>query len=349
MLPDPARRLRLGIAGIGRVVERYYLPALEDCPEWDLVAACDVRADRRRWLQERRPALSISTELDALRSIPGLDAIIIATPPETHHDLTIASLAAGLHVLVEKPVALTAKEARRMTAVAEQNGRRLQVGFNRRFYRAFGTLKKRLASIRPAELQKIICNMCFNTETWDAVSGYLGDDARGGGVVHDVAVHQMDLLKWLTGFPIEAVLVTEERGGATAHRIEYQLQFSSGFVAECIASHGHRYDESLEVVLSAGRLIVQNGRLYKAGYATWAGMNGRRLLAFLTAAARLGRGPHDPTKSFTLQLRSFAEMIRGHGASAATDAREGAESALAVEACQRARAQLGCWIPLERL
>jgi predicted dehydrogenase len=340
-----AGALRLGVVGCGTLFERHYLPALAQCPAWSLVAAGDTSAARRRWVQRIYPELILSEGLWQVRDA-GLDALFIATPPDSHCRLTIEALEAGLHVLVEKPMALNATEARRMLDASHRAGRRLWVGFTRRFYTAYRALQQRLAMIRASDVAALTCY--FRFAPWNAASGYLGDEARGGGVLHDVASHQVDLLPWLLGQPIAAVRVP---AGGTSNQVAYDLRFASGLVAHCVAAHGRRYQEHVEVALPACRLITGAAAVIESPRLppSWLRLYARSLSVRDRFARTIFHAPDATRDSFVAQFRAVAAALRGDDVlSQPADAQQGLASMLALEACARGIASPATWIPVHQ-
>ncbi|HET6878234.1 MAG TPA: Gfo/Idh/MocA family oxidoreductase [Jatrophihabitans sp.] len=113
--------MSLGIAVIGA---GYWGPNLvrnfRDSSEWDLVAVCDLDEARARKVIGRRSSVDVETSLERLLARDDVAAVAVATPARTHSGITMAALAAGKHVLVEKPIADSRSAARRMIAAAHE-------------------------------------------------------------------------------------------------------------------------------------------------------------------------------------------------------------------------------------
>lgn len=118
--------LRVAVIGAG-----YWGPNLarnfRGASDWDLVAVCDLDADRARRVVGPRSTVEVLTSVDVLLARDDVDAVAVATPASTHAALALAALDAGKHVLVEKPLADNGAVARRMVARAEDVGRVLMV------------------------------------------------------------------------------------------------------------------------------------------------------------------------------------------------------------------------------
>ncbi|HET7724251.1 MAG TPA: Gfo/Idh/MocA family oxidoreductase [Propionibacteriaceae bacterium] len=118
--------LRVAVIGAG-----YWGPNLvrnfRSSPDWDLVAVCDLDAQRAARVIGDRSTVEVETDVARLLQRDDIDAVAIATPARTHAELAIAASNAGKHVLVEKPLASTLDDARRMVQAAADNGRVLML------------------------------------------------------------------------------------------------------------------------------------------------------------------------------------------------------------------------------
>ena len=200
-----AHRLRLGVVGCGKVFERLHLQAIQRCRKWQLVAACEPLKSRRDWIRNLLPGIAIFRNFGSFLQESTLDAVLIATPPESHHILSVQALTAGHHVLVEKPMALDTVQALAMLDTARQAQKILLVGFNRRFRRPYRKMKDKLVKLSLESIGGISHRLILNPTGWQSVTAYLEDERKGGGIVEDVVSHQADLLAWLFDTAIQKV------------------------------------------------------------------------------------------------------------------------------------------------
>jgi predicted dehydrogenase len=319
--------VRIAVAGLGRVFERFHLPALLATPDAHVVAVCDPDDARRAWASGRLRGVRVTRELDQLLGA-GADALLLLTPPASHAELACAALRAGLHVLVEKPMAIDRAGGVAMADAARAANRRLQIGFTRRFREPYRRLKARLPSLDAGAA--VAFDLRFPTSSWGA-GAFLGDDRAGGGVLDDVLPHQADLLRWLVGASPSRARASAD--GAAGYVCE--LEFDSGMIARCAAGHGS-YREFLAVRL-AGKALAASGSTFREGAAaasSWwppaAGLSDRAALA----AARVLRTRNVTHRSFEAQLRDFLTAIRGGAASGAGPA-DGLAAIAVAEACRR--------------
>lgn len=105
-----------------------YVRLLHELPQIRLVTVCDSNSERLATLHERFPLLSLTDSVEDILQNRWIDAVIVATPASTHHDLVKRALQAGKHVMVEKPLTTTIEEGEDLVATAESCGRLLMVG-----------------------------------------------------------------------------------------------------------------------------------------------------------------------------------------------------------------------------
>ena len=173
----------------------------------EVAAAMDVKEEVARDLAERY-GVPWTTDLDELLSMDGIDAVYIATPHHLHAPIAIKAAEAGKHIMVEKPIATTLEDARKMIEAAESNGVLLSVCFISR-YRVDAAKAKEL--VEKGAIGEVIgltiYVMSDKPETYwhGGYTGRVRTDWRtkkaesGGGILIMNAVHNIDLLRFITG------------------------------------------------------------------------------------------------------------------------------------------------------
>ena len=148
--------LRIGIVGCGEVSQIIHLPTLTQLhQQFEVTALCDVsgavlEAVGEQWRVARR--LADYRDLVRLREV---DAVLVANPDAYHADVTLAALAAGKHVLVEKPMCLTLREADQVAEAQARTGLAVQVGYMRRYAPAFLEACRLLPSLGAVRLARV--------------------------------------------------------------------------------------------------------------------------------------------------------------------------------------------------
>jgi len=176
--------------GIGVIGYGYWGPNLvrnfAEQPAARIAAVCDLHAERLALVERRCPGAHLTTNAADLIADPSVDAVVIATPVDQHFDLAMAALAAGKHVLVEKPIASTSDQASRLIDAAARRGLVLMVDHT--FVYA-GAVEKMRELTAAGELGEIYY--------YDSVRINLGLFQHDVNVLWDLAVHDLSIMDYV--------------------------------------------------------------------------------------------------------------------------------------------------------
>lgn len=192
-------RLGLALIGLGAAAQPHARSLVDLRDRVDVRWAASRGAERARAFGQSYP-FPTTTSLDQVIADPAVDAVLLLTPPSTHLDLAERCLAAGKHVLVEKPLDVTAERAARLVEAARRHGRRLGVVLQHRFRPASLRLRAILdgGTLGPIEAASV-------SVPWWRPQGYYDEPGRGtfardgGGVLLTQAIHSIDLFRSLVG------------------------------------------------------------------------------------------------------------------------------------------------------
>jgi dTDP-4-amino-4,6-dideoxygalactose transaminase/predicted dehydrogenase len=191
---DSARE-RIAIIGCGRIGQ-WHLRAYRRHPEAAIVAVADVDFERARAMAAEVGANAYRSHSEMLAS-ETLDAASVCSVPSTHHNITIDLLEAGVHVLCEKPLALTVAELREMLDKARTANRLLMPAFKYRFHEEVENARRLLAT---GSLGRILTfRVMFGGQLDMAGTWYVRPEISGGGVIIDNGPHALDLVRHLMG------------------------------------------------------------------------------------------------------------------------------------------------------
>jgi predicted dehydrogenase len=248
-MSDSSRPLRVGLLGYGLAGRVFHAPLIAACPDLVLAAVVTRDPDRRAALRAVHPDAEALDAPEQLWERAGsLDLAVVATPNRSHVPLARAALQAGLPVVVDKPLAPSAAEARTLIGEARAQGRMLTVFQNRRWDGDFLTLRKLLAEGALGAIHR--CESRF--ERWNPVPrpGWResGDPADAGGLLFDLGAHLVDQALQLFG-PVRAVYGELDRrraGVATDDDAFVALTHASGvrsqlWMSKVAAQRGPRF------------------------------------------------------------------------------------------------------------
>lgn len=196
-------RLRVGFVGAGSICQGAHLPAFQalkdDC---EVVAASDMS---QVTLASCAKAASLDTthcytDYHEMLEKEKLDIVAICTPNSFHYQPTLDALAAGCNVLCEKPIAISAEQARGMIAAEKKSGKMLMIGQTLRFLRNGAMMKQWVDNGDIGEIYWARAQY-LRVRGTPARAGFVKKEMSQGGPIYDLGVHVLDLALWLMGFP----------------------------------------------------------------------------------------------------------------------------------------------------
>lgn len=200
--------IKWGIIGCGDVTERKSGPAFNKVPDSKLMAVMRRDEAKVRDYAQRHQVPMWYTDAQALINDPEVNAIYIATPPSSHEAYTISALEAGKPVYVEKPMALSHASALRMAKRAKELDVKLAVAHYRRAQPLFRKISeilegRHLGDIHEVQLEFRKTAMSEDQLMDPRTAWRIDPTISGGGLFHDLAPHQLDILYHLFGQPLQ--------------------------------------------------------------------------------------------------------------------------------------------------
>jgi predicted dehydrogenase len=197
-------KINWGLIGCGDVTEVKSGPAFSKVPDSTLVAVMRRDASKAQDYAERHKVSKWYNNAHELINDKEINAIYVATPPGSHEEYTIAALEAGKPVYVEKPMALNAEAGKRMAEAAVRNNQKLTVAHYRREQPLFKEVKKLLETKAIGDVRFIDLKLLQQQPTADElaiekISWRVDPSVAGGGLFHDLAPHQLDLMIYFFG------------------------------------------------------------------------------------------------------------------------------------------------------
>lgn len=184
-------KLRVGVIGTG-AMGRNHVRVYSELANVELVAVADVDEKGLEIIGKKYGIKTYTNYKDMLEN-ERLDVVNIVVPTKLHYSISIDCLNAKVNVLLEKPIASTVKEGEEIIKLAKENGLKLMIGHIERFNPAIIELKKRLDNNELGKVFKIDINRV----------GPFPARVRDVGVVIDLAVHDLDILRYLTGSEVK--------------------------------------------------------------------------------------------------------------------------------------------------
>lgn len=213
-MADP---LRVGIIGGGAIVQVAHLPVLKKVKAVEVLAICDTDMPKARALASRFEIKDAFDDIEDMLRYEELDALVVCTPNHLHESHILAALTAGLHVLVEKPLSISAASAQKVMRAAEKRDRVVMVGTNHRYRPDVQIVR---SFVQSGELGQVD-SVRGSWHVFRASRAHLGwrqkRELSGGGVMLDLGLSVLDLAFWLAGNPnpvrVSASLDVPSRAG----------------------------------------------------------------------------------------------------------------------------------------
>ena len=222
----------MGVVGAGAIAQLAHLPVLSKMRGVQLVALCDNDRPKARALADRFDIPDAYTDIEDLLEAGGLEAVVVATPNHLHEPHVLSALAAGMDVLCERPIALSARGTERIINAAARADRKVLVANNHRFRSDVQALA---GFLNGNELGKLIGVRAGAYHHRRSEQGWRHRRAEaGGGAFFDYGIPLLDLALWLAGDAApERVVAHMERGSgknAVEEGMIVQLRCTNGSV-----------------------------------------------------------------------------------------------------------------------
>ena len=193
--------LRIGVIGAGAISQVAHLPVLRKMTGVEVVAICDNDVGKAQALAARYEVKDTYDDIEEVLKYVTPDAVVICTPNHLHEIHITAALAAGAHVLCERPLALTLEGVERVLQASEKYGRRVMVGMNHRFRSDVQAVRGFLAGGDIGAIQAIRGGWFTFQPSRQMLGWRLRRQEAGGGAMLDLGLPLIDLGLWVAGWP----------------------------------------------------------------------------------------------------------------------------------------------------
>jgi predicted dehydrogenase len=194
--------------------------------------------------------------LDELLAATSMDCLSICLPTYLHREFVTQAMAAGLHVVCEKPMALSLEDCDAMIAAAQKHKRLLFIAQCIRFWPEYEILRKMHQSGELGQLVSLRLHRLSGMPTWGGPSSWFFDEQKSGGCLFDLHVHDLDFIQFLLGRPAAVFSQgTTLQSGANAS-VFTQYDYGSGVT--CCAEGSWRYHSGFRMTFSA---LYEKGQL----------------------------------------------------------------------------------------
>ncbi len=254
------KKIKVAVAGLGRIGKIHLTNLCQNFPELEVVAVMDI-INESKSIADQFMIPKFEKNFDDLLAVPGLDAVIICSPTDTHADYVIKAAKAGKQIFCEKPLDLSLEQVAKTLDVVEQSGVKLMLGFNRRFDPNFLKIKSMVDAGQVGDPQ------ILKITSRDPGPPPISYIKVSGGLFMDMAIHDFDMARYIMNKEVvevysrSAVLVDPAIGDAgDIDTALTTLTFEDGTMANIDNSRKavYGYDQRLEVFGSKGMVKADN-------------------------------------------------------------------------------------------
>jgi predicted dehydrogenase len=259
-------KLGIGVLGVGEMGRRHAENLRCSVPNARLIAVADVAAQRAAQVASELEVDHSFASLEQMVELPGVEAVVIATPDKFHAQAIRTAAAAGKHILCEKPIATTISDAREALAAVSKAGVRLQIGFMRHYDPAYEAAMKRVESGEIGE--PVVFKSLGRDKDVPPIAAY--ESNVNGMLFYSNSIHDFDLARWMMCDEVTEVHAyttvsirpeLAKFGDIVAGVVN--LKYGRGAIGniESYAQAIYAYDVRTEIIGSKGSVFV--GSLHK--------------------------------------------------------------------------------------
>lgn len=303
-----------GIIGLGMIAE-FHFQAIQAIPGCSFIGGYNHTPEKCSAFCQSHGGIAYPS-LDALLADPAIDIVTICTPSGSHLESAIAAAHAGKHLIIEKPLEITAERCDQILRVAEKNGVKLATVFPSRFHKSSQLIKEAIRQGRfgrivlaDAQIKWYRSQAYYDSATWRGTWEF-----DGGGALMNQGIHAIDLLQWFMGPADEVAAYTT----TLAHeRIEVEdtavasLKFSNGAlgIIEASTAAYPGFLKKLEICGSKGSVVMEEESITKWEFAEELPED-KQIRADLSNNTHTGGGSGDPKAiSFEAHRMLFSAFI----------------------------------------
>ena len=303
------KTVRWAVIGAGGIADRRAIPGMVLDPRNELVAVMDLNAEAAARVAEKYGVPQWFTDSETMLDTVPCDAVYIATPVFSHYKEAMMALSKGVHVFMEKPIALTYEEGTKILEAAKKAGKQLSIGYMMGHHNLHGTARRLIREGKLGQVHSV--RMQFTCWYPDIPGAWRQKKSlSGGGCIMDLAVHCMELFHSITGDEIEecksyfatssfqyevedtAVILFKSKGGIIGH-----IDVNFNIPDNCAASKLEIYGTAGSIYAEGTLSQVEEGKL-KYIYSPQAGYEAQQDRAVAGAKTYYGKGGNMYRKQF---------------------------------------------------
>lgn len=224
--------MKTGVVGLGKMGLSHFAIA-NALPQIDVVGVCEHSSILGQ-LTSKYTGIPYVADYEKLLEVPGIQAVIIATPTRLHDGMVRQALERGINVFCEKPMTLSSQQSESLAALASSRGLIGSVGYHNRHVGTFREAQRLIASGALGRIRHIHAESYGPVVLKPVAKTWRSDAAEGGGCLYDYAAHPINLLNWYAGRPVECIGadLTHQYSEGVDDAVYANLRFPGGITGQ---------------------------------------------------------------------------------------------------------------------
>ncbi len=253
-------KIKVAVAGLGRIGKIHLNNLCRNFPEIEVIAVMDV-IDESKAIADEFNVPTFVKDFDSLLAVPGLDAVVICSPTDTHADFVVKAAEAGKQIFCEKPLDLSLERVKEVLKIVEETGVKLMLGFNRRFDPEFKKIRQLVLNDAVGDPQIV---KITSRDPGPPPVEYI---KVSGGMFLDMTIHDFDMARYISGKEVKEVYAKAtvkvdpeigKAGDVDTAVITLTFEDDTMAVIDNCRKAVYGYDQRLEVFGSKGMAQAEN-------------------------------------------------------------------------------------------
>jgi predicted dehydrogenase len=270
-------KIRAAVVGCGNIGTYAHIPNLKLLPSVELVAVCDVIAEKSEAAARQFKVGRYDTDYQKTVSDNGIDLVAICTPPDTHLEIAGAALNAGKHVFLEKPLAANLEESVKIHEIAKRSKSKVAIGFCLRFHGMFTYVKHLIDQGKlgtPVLMWRDAIGAAIGVL---APAGWVMQRGRSGGMLIENAMHIFDFFRWFAGEydSVYAETRTISKGIDIEDTAMVAIRFKNGAYGTITQTWAATHSYDIWGVMGTNGTVTTDGYIGGPMHVSWRGESPR--------------------------------------------------------------------------
>ena len=250
------KTMHIGLVGCGHAAQQLHIPALSKLDSAEIIMGCDVSKENLQEVQNQVPSIIVTSDYKEVIGNPEVDIVAVLTPAFLHTDIAIKAFEAGKHVFIEKPMALTLGDCRKLIRAESDSKGSATVGFNLRFHRLVSKARTLISEGKIGRIESLRSVWTSSMRQSSDVPSWRHKRELGGSALFEVGIHHFDLWKYLIGEAIEEISASAKVSEGIERSVVVNARSKSGVPISALFSDWTADSNEVEIYGDKGVITL---------------------------------------------------------------------------------------------